>query len=185
MPQNVASRKQAIDPQCGLRQSDPIYFAVQNPLEGITALEERELNTRRAAVDRQDAGVVGFGRANMRSHGTKAPFSKRVGALPGGAADAERSAGLSSVVGERIRQRCCDGGTENTHQCQAGCRPRTHRDPAPGSLQKRPAMDATRSVSRSSCLLGWSSSTHPPFDSLDRTGRAERNYGRSPSALRP
>ena len=38
-----------------LRQSDPFNRTLQNPFERVTGLEQRELDARRTAIDRQDA----------------------------------------------------------------------------------------------------------------------------------
>ena len=64
-PREVVRGVQAFYPQGGLRQSNPLNRALQNPSERVTGLEQRELDARRAAVDRQDApvrmrGFVGF-----------------------------------------------------------------------------------------------------------------------------
>ncbi|WP_340124351.1 hypothetical protein [Methylobacter svalbardensis] len=41
--------------QGGLRQSNPLNPTRQNPLERVTRFEQRELDARRAAINRQDA----------------------------------------------------------------------------------------------------------------------------------
>jgi hypothetical protein len=44
-------------PQGGVRESNPLKLASQNPLAGVADFEQRELDARRAAIDRQDASV--------------------------------------------------------------------------------------------------------------------------------
>ncbi len=59
-PRKVVRLVQAFHPQGGLRQSNPLNPALQNPSERVTGLEQRELDARRAAIDRQDAWVSWF-----------------------------------------------------------------------------------------------------------------------------
>ena len=56
---------QAFHPQSGLRQPDPVYVPRQNPPKRRTRFEQRELDTRRAAIDRQDAWVSWFQRQSV------------------------------------------------------------------------------------------------------------------------
>jgi hypothetical protein len=56
-PRKIVRRVRALHPQGGLRQPDPLKFATQNLSERHTDLEQRELDARRAAIDRQDAGA--------------------------------------------------------------------------------------------------------------------------------
>ena len=56
-PRKIVRRVRALHPQGGLRPPDPLKFAPQNPSERLTGLEQRELDARRAAIDRQDAGA--------------------------------------------------------------------------------------------------------------------------------
>ena len=50
----------ALHPQGGVRQSNPLDLAVQIRRKRVTSLEQRELDARRAAIDRQDAWVGWF-----------------------------------------------------------------------------------------------------------------------------
>ena len=59
-PRKVVRRVHAFHPQGGLRQSNPLDRALQNPPQRVTGLEQRELDARRAAIDRQDAWVSWF-----------------------------------------------------------------------------------------------------------------------------
>jgi hypothetical protein len=45
----------AFHAQSGARQSNPLNPALQNASQRVTRLEQRELDARRAAIDRQDA----------------------------------------------------------------------------------------------------------------------------------
>jgi len=59
-PQKVVRLVQALYPQGGLRQPNPFDRALQNPPERIAGLEQRELDARGAAIDREDAGTEVF-----------------------------------------------------------------------------------------------------------------------------
>ena len=59
-PRKVVRLIRAFHPESGLRQSNPLNPALQNPSQRVTRLEERELDARRAAIDRQDAWISWF-----------------------------------------------------------------------------------------------------------------------------
>jgi len=54
-PRDVVRLLQAFHPQGGLRQSNPLDPPLQNLSERGADLKQRELDARRAAIDRQDA----------------------------------------------------------------------------------------------------------------------------------
>ena len=47
----------AFHPEGCLRQSNPLNPALQNPSQRVTSIEDREFDTRRAAIDRQNAWI--------------------------------------------------------------------------------------------------------------------------------
>ena len=59
-PRKVVARVQAFHPQRSPRLPDPVNPAPQNPAERIIGLKQRELDARRASINRQDARVTGF-----------------------------------------------------------------------------------------------------------------------------
>ena len=59
-PRKVVARVQAFHPQRSPRLPDPVNPAPQNPSERFTGLKQRELDARRASINRQDARVTGF-----------------------------------------------------------------------------------------------------------------------------
>jgi hypothetical protein len=66
-PRKVGRLLQAFHLQGGLRQSNPLNPALQNPSEQVPGFEQRELDARRAAVDGQNAWVIWFHICNLHS----------------------------------------------------------------------------------------------------------------------
>ena len=56
-PRKIVRRVRAFHPQGGLRQTNPFKFASQISAERRDDLEQRKLDARRAAIDRQDAAA--------------------------------------------------------------------------------------------------------------------------------